>query len=67
VAEPKKVRLVDRIQHLGYRPLDNLVFERGHAERPAACKFLEPQALAAEVPLDDIGDLAPPWQPWKGR
>src|SRR6266478_8052929 len=36
VAEPKKVSLVDRIQHLGHRALDNLVFERGNAERPAA-------------------------------
>src|SRR6266851_2590970 len=36
VAEPQEVRLVDRIQHLGYRPLDNLVFERGNAEGPAA-------------------------------
>src|SRR3981189_2808646 len=36
VAKPKEVRLVDPIQHLGHRTLDNLVFERGNAERPAA-------------------------------
>src|SRR5258707_2965596 len=36
VAKPKEVRLVNRIQHLGYRTLDNLVFERRNAEGPAA-------------------------------
>src|SRR6266496_1598611 len=32
VAEPQEVRLVDRVQHLGHRALDNLVLERGNAE-----------------------------------
>ena len=36
VAEAYKVGLVDGIQHFGYRALDNLVFERGYAERPTA-------------------------------
>src|SRR6266851_9475019 len=36
VAEPQEVRLLDLIQHLGYRALDNLVLEGGNAEGPEA-------------------------------
>ena len=36
VAEPQKVSLVDRVQHLRHRALDDLVFERGQAEGPFA-------------------------------
>ena len=33
VREPEKVRLVDGVQHLDRRALDDLVFQRGNAER----------------------------------
>ena len=33
VAEPEEVLLVDRVQHRGRRPLDDLVLERGHRQR----------------------------------
>jgi len=36
VAESQEVSLVDRVQHLGYRALDDLVFQRGEAEGPFA-------------------------------
>jgi hypothetical protein len=36
VAEAQEVGLVDGVQHLGHRTLDNLILERGNAERPAA-------------------------------
>jgi hypothetical protein len=36
VAEAQEVGLVDGVQHLGHRALDNLILERGNAERPAA-------------------------------
>jgi hypothetical protein len=34
VGEAEEVRLVDRVQHLHQRPLDDLVLERRDAERP---------------------------------
>ena len=37
VAEPQEVGLIDGIQHLGHRPLDDLVLQGGDAER-AACR-----------------------------
>jgi hypothetical protein len=36
VGEPEEVGLVDSTQHLGHRALDDLVFQRRHAERPLA-------------------------------
>src|SRR3954452_18302058 len=36
VAEPQEVGLIDGSQHLGHRPLDNLVLQGGDAERAAA-------------------------------
>src|SRR5207244_4360595 len=33
VREPEEVFLVDRVQHLDGRPLDDLVLQRGHRER----------------------------------
>jgi hypothetical protein len=36
VAESQKVSLVDRIENLGDRALDNFVFERGETEGPFA-------------------------------
>ena len=40
VAEPKEVLLVDRVQHGGRRPLDDLVLEGGHRQRAlAAIRF----------------------------
>ena len=36
VAEAQKIGLVDGVQHLGHRPLDNFVLKRGYAERPLA-------------------------------
>src|SRR5215469_12578385 len=36
VAEAQEVGLVDGVQYLGHRTLDNLILERGNAERPAA-------------------------------
>ena len=34
VGEAEKVLLVDGVQHLDHRPLDDLVLQRGDAERP---------------------------------
>jgi len=34
VGEPEKVRLVDGVQHLDQRPLQDLVLQRGDTERP---------------------------------
>jgi hypothetical protein len=36
VTEAQEVGLVDGVQHLGYRALNNLVLKRGDAERPTA-------------------------------
>ena len=33
VTEPEEILLVDRVQHLDQRALDNLVLQRGNAER----------------------------------
>ena len=36
ITEAQKIGLVDGVQHLGHRPLDNFVLKRGYAERPLA-------------------------------
>ena len=36
VTEPEEVFLVDRVQHLDERALDDLVFQRRHRQRPLA-------------------------------
>src|SRR5215510_7705581 len=46
VAEPEEVFLVDRVQHRGHRPLDNLVFQRCDRERA--------------LPAIRLGDVDPP-------
>ena len=46
VGEAEEVRLVDGVQHLHHRPLDDLVLQRGDAERP--------------LPAVGLGDVLPP-------
>ena len=46
VAEPQKVCFPDRVQHLDHRALDDLVLQRGNAERP--------------LPSVRLGDIHPP-------
>src|SRR5919106_2093102 len=46
VGETEEVRLVDGVQHLHYRALDDLVLQRGDAERP--------------LPAVRLGDVLPP-------
>ena len=38
VRETKKVLLVDGVQHLDHRPLEDLVLQRGDPERPQAAR-----------------------------
>ena len=46
VREAEEVRLVDGVQHLDRGPLDDLVLQRGHADRP--------------LPPVGLGDVHPP-------
>ena len=40
VREPEEIFLIDRVQHLDHRTLDDLVFQCGDAERaPPAVRF----------------------------
>ena len=58
VREPDEVRLVDRVQHLDHRPLDDLVLQRGDPERP-----LPPVRLRDVRPPRRLRPVAPAMQP----
>ena len=58
VGEAEKVSLVDRVQHLNRRALDELVFQRGDAQRP-----LPPVGLGDVRPLDRLRSIRPSRQP----
>ena len=54
VAEPEEVDLIDGAQDLGHRALDDLVFERGNAERP-------PSAFGIVLRSTGFGQYCPLW------
>jgi hypothetical protein len=58
VGEAEEVGLVDRVQHLDRRPLDELVFQRGDAQRP-----LPPVGLGNVRPLNRLRSIRPALQP----
>ncbi len=58
VREAEKVRLVDGVQHLDRRALDDLVFQRGHTERP-----LPPVGLRDVRPANRLRPVRSPLQP----
>ncbi len=58
VREAQKVGLVDRVQHVDRRALDELVFQRGNAQRP-----LPPVGLGDVRSLDRLRSVRPPLQP----
>src|SRR6266508_1476013 len=59
IGEAKKVGLVDRVQHLDRRALDDLVFQRGDAQRPQP-----PVGLGDVRPLDRLRSIRPALQPF---
>src|SRR5260370_7719778 len=53
IGETEKVLLVHGVQHLHHRPLDNLVLQRGDAERPlppARLRYLPPPPSPHPLP-----------------
>ena len=58
VREAEEVGLVDGVQHLDRRALDDLVLQRGNAERP-----LPPVGLGDVRPLDRLRSVRPALQP----
>ena len=58
VREAEEVGLVDGVQHLDRGPLDDFVFQRGHAERP-----LPPVGLRDVHPTNRLRSVRPPLQP----
>src|SRR5439155_9737779 len=63
VREPEKVRFVDGVEHLGDGALDNLIFQRGNAERPLPPVRLRdvrsPNRLCSiRAPLQPLGEVA---------
>src|SRR5439155_768954 len=58
VREAEEVSLIDRVQHLDRRALDDLVFQRGNAQRP-----LPPVGLGDVRSLDRLCPVRPPLQP----
>src|SRR2546425_935276 len=60
VREAEEVRLVDRVQHVDRRALDELVFQRGDAQRP-----LPPVGLLDVRSLNRLRPVRPPLQPFR--
>ena len=58
VGEPEEVGLVDGVQHLDRGPLDDFVFQHGHAERP-----LPPVSLRDVHPPNRFRSIRPSLQP----
>ena len=56
VREPEKVRLMDRIQYLHHRPLEEFVLKRGDPERPS-----RPSGFGMYALRDGFARYAPLW------
>ena len=59
IGEAEKVGLIDRVHHLDRRALDELIFQRGDAQRP-----LPPVSLRDVRPLDRLRSIRPPLEPF---